>query len=156
MSRFLRIAKSVAVVAGVWALGWSVVGFLVGTVIGLATALPLAFPIFIAAVVNATIGFGVLGFTAGVVFSIALALLEWGAPAEELKHSRVALSGAIGGALLPTMITVGAMRDGLPMIASLITLVFFSLLGVGTSLGMLRLLRAPARIESESPETVRS
>jgi hypothetical protein len=156
VDRFFRIAKSVAVVAGVWALGWSAVGLIIGIIFGLATALPLAFPIFIAAVVNTTIGFGVLGFAAGVVFSIALALLEWGAPAEELKSSRVALSGAIGGALLPVAMAVAAVGQGAPLMAILVAMVLFSLLGVGTSLGMLRLLRSPTRIQTGATEPVQS
>lgn len=73
MSRFLRVAKPIAVVAGVWALGWGLVGFPLAVILALASGLPLQ--VFIVSVITVTIGFGILGFTAGAIFSIALSEL---------------------------------------------------------------------------------
>lgn len=135
-----------AVVAGVWALGWSAVGFGFSALLALMTAIPLRF--FIASVISGTIGFGVLGFAAGAIFSIALALLEWGSPAEQLTRSRVALSGAIGGALVPASLLLSQIGTGAPLMPMIMAIAIFGALGVATSLGTLRLLRVPLASES--------
>jgi hypothetical protein len=135
LSKFFRVARSVAIVAGVWAIGWSVLG--------------LAFGIVMALIY--TVGFAAYGFAAGAIFSIALALLEYGAPADELSGSRVALAGAIGGAFFPLGTALSMLWNGAPIPAALFVLALFAGLGVATALGTLRLLRAPAQRETDAP-----
>ena len=148
MSNFLRVAKPVAVIAGLWGLGWSAVGFGIGVVLGLMIGAP--FGLFLQLLMNAMVGFAILGFSAGVVFSIVLALLESGAPAEQLTKSRVALAGAIGGALLPTVMAFPWLGSIPTMIATLVSVAIFGSMGLASSLGMLRLLRAPSQSQAEA------
>ena len=149
LSRFFRVARSVAVVAGVWAIGWSVVGLAVGSVIGLMSAASIGF--FLAALLASTVGFAAYGFAAGAIFSIALALLEYGAPADDLTSARVALAGVIGGAFFPAGTALSMLWNGAPIPAAMFLVAIFAGLGVATALGTLRLLRAPAAKEAETP-----
>jgi hypothetical protein len=138
VSNFLRVAKPVAVIAGVWALGWGAVGAAFGVLLGLMAAAPLR--LFIATVLNVSVGFTILGFAAGVVFSLALTLLERNSPADQLTTSRVAVAGAIGGALLPTLMAFPWIGSLPAMVGTVVGLTVFGLLGVATSLGLLKLL----------------
>jgi len=142
MSRFLRIARSAGVVAAIWAVGWSAVGFLFSILLALGLGLPFAR--FVMAAVNVTLGFGILGFSAGAIFSVALSLLEWGAPAEQLTRSRVALAGAVGGAALPLVTSLSSLGNGASVIGLAIALMIFALLGTASALGTLRLVSRPA------------
>ena len=149
MSNFLRVAKPVAIIAAIWGLGWSVVGFGMGVVLGIMAAAPLS--IFLSIVMNMVIGFTVLGFSAGVVFSLALALLEWGAPAEGLSTSRVALAGAIGGALLPTLLAFPWLSSIPLFVGTLTSVGIFGGLGVVSSLALQRLLKSRSKAEADRP-----
>ena len=143
LARFFRVARSVAVVAGVWAIGWGVVGLAFGTVMALIAGLPLG--MYLAAMLASAVGGAAYGFAAGAIFSIALALLEYGAPADELSGSRVALAGAIGGAFFPAGTALTMLWNGAPIPAAMFLVAIFAVLGVATALGTLRLLRAPAQ-----------
>lgn len=147
MSKFLRFAKPALVVAGVWSIAWSVVGLAFAVFLSLMFGLvTFPFNIFFAAAA----GFGMLGFSAGAVFALALTLLERGAPTDQLQTSRVALAGAIGGAALPAINALSAAGRGAPLLAALVPLLIFAGLGTVSSLITLRLVRGPARREIES------
>ena len=145
MSNFLRVAKPVAVVAGIWALGWGFLGLGLGVVLAIMASAPLS--LFLSIVMNVAVGMTVLGFSAGVVFSIALALLESGAASEELSTSRVALAGAIGGALLPTILAFPWLSSIPTMVGTVMSVGIFGTIGLASALGLKRLLRARSTTE---------
>jgi hypothetical protein len=79
-----------------WAAAWSVAGLVPRWLFGFNTDAP--FPII----------FGVLGFIAGVIFSGLLMLTEGRRGFDEMKISRFAAWGAVGGVLLAAIFTRAA------------------------------------------------
>ena len=93
MGKWLRRIRGVIGIGVTWAAAWALVGAVPRWLFGFNTDAP--FPII----------FGVLGFIAGVIFSGLLMLTEGRRGFDEMKISRFAAWGAVGGVLLSAIFT---------------------------------------------------
>ena len=93
MGKWMRRIRGTIGIALTWAAAWSLVGSIPRWLFGFNTDAP--FPII----------FGVLGFIAGVIFSGLLMLTEGRRGFDEMKLSRFAAWGAVGGFLLSAIFT---------------------------------------------------
>ena len=89
----MRRIRGVIGIAVTWAAAWALVGSVPRWLFGFNTDAP--FPII----------FGVLGFIAGVIFSVLLMMAEGRRGFDEMKISRFAAWGAVGGVLLSAIFT---------------------------------------------------
>jgi FtsH-binding integral membrane protein len=93
VGKWMRRIRGVIGIGVTWAAGWALVGSVPRWLFGFNTDAP--FPII----------FGVLGFIAGVIFSGLLMLTEGRRGFDEMKISRFAAWGAVGGVLLSAIFT---------------------------------------------------
>ena len=93
MGKSLRRMRGVIGMGLTWGAAWAVVGSVPRWVLGFNADAP--FPLI----------FGVLGFIAGIIFSGLLMLTERRRDFDEMKLSRFAASGAVGGLLLAAIFT---------------------------------------------------
>ena len=96
MGKWLRRIRGAIGMGFTWAAAWGVAGMVPRWLFGFNTDVP--FPLV----------FGVLGFIAGVIFSGILILTEGRRGFDELKLSRFAAWGAVGGFLLSAIFTRAA------------------------------------------------
>jgi hypothetical protein len=96
MGKWMRRIRGAIGMGFTWAAAWSVAGLVPRWLFGFNTDAP--FPII----------FGVLGFIAGVIFSGLLMLTEGRRGFDEMKISRFAAWGAVGGVLLAAIFTRAA------------------------------------------------
>jgi hypothetical protein len=96
MGKWLRRIRGTVGMGLTWAVAWSAAGLVPRWVFGFNTDAP--FPLI----------FGVLGFIAGVIFSGLLMLTEGRRGFDEMKLSRFAAWGAVGGVLLSAIFTRAA------------------------------------------------
>ena len=96
MGKWMRRVRGAIGMGLTWAAAWSLVGLVPRWLFGFNTDAP--FPII----------FGVLGFIAGVIFSALLMLTEGRRGFDELRISRFAAWGAVGGFLLSAIFTRAA------------------------------------------------
>ena len=100
MGKWMRRIRGAIGIGFLWAVAWSAVGSVPRWVFGFNTDAP--FPLI----------FGVLGFTAGVIFSGILMLTEGRRGFDQMKLSRFAVWGAAGGVLLAGIFTRAASLSG--------------------------------------------
>jgi len=96
MGKWLRRIRGAIGMGLTWAVAWSVAGLVPRWLFGFNTDAP--FPLI----------FGVLGFVAGVIFSVLLMLTEGRRGFDEMRISRFAAWGAVGGFLLSAIFTRAA------------------------------------------------
>ena len=96
MRKWLRRIRGVIGIGVTWAAAWALVGSVPRWLFGFNTDAP--FPII----------FGVLGFIAGVIFSGLLMLSEGRRGFDQMRLSRFAAWGAVGGVLLSAIFTRAA------------------------------------------------
>lgn len=96
MGKSMRRIRGAIGMGFTWAVAWSVAGLVPRWLFGFNTDAP--FPII----------FGVLGFIAGVIFSGLLMLTEGRRGFDEMRLSRFAAWGAVGGFLLSAIFTRAA------------------------------------------------
>jgi len=96
MGKWLRRVRGAIGMGFTWAVAWSVAGLVPRWLFGFNTDAP--FPLI----------FGVLGFVAGVIFSVLLMLTEGRRGFDEMRISRFAAWGAVGGFLLSAIFTRAA------------------------------------------------
>ena len=96
MGKWLRRVRGAIGMGLTWAVAWSVAGLVPRWLFGFNTDAP--FPLI----------FGVLGFVAGVIFSLLLMLTEGRRAFDEMRISRFAAWGAVGGFLLSAIFTRAA------------------------------------------------
>jgi hypothetical protein len=93
VGKWMRRIRGVIGIGVTWAAAWALVGSVPRWLFGFNTDAP--FPII----------FGVLGFIAGVIFSGLLMLAEGRRGFDEMKISRFAAWGGVGGVLLSAIFT---------------------------------------------------
>ena len=96
MRKWLRRIRGAMGMGIIWGAAWSVAGFVLAVVTRFQADAP--FPLV----------FGVLGFFAGMTFSVFLALAEGRRRFEEMSLSRFAAWGAVGGVALSTVFAKAA------------------------------------------------
>src|SRR3954466_9127689 len=96
MRTWLRRIRGAIGMGFTWAAAWGAAGLVPRWVFGVDTDAPLP------------LVFGVLGFTAGVVFSAVLALTERRRSFDQMSLPRFAAWGAIGGLLLSALFAKAA------------------------------------------------
>ena len=96
MRRWLQRIRGAIGIGFTWGAAWSGAGFVLAVATGFKADAP--FPLI----------FGVLGFTAGVIFSVFLALTEGRRRFEQMSLPRFAGWGAAGGLLLATVFAKAA------------------------------------------------
>ena len=142
METWLRRLRGALGMAVLWGLAWFAGGIVLLLIVGLDAA-DVPFPL----------GFGVLGFLAGALFSGILGLIEGGRGFHQLSLPRFAGWGAAAGLLSSALFAVtvslvggGAMLDDLVFLAPL-----FAAIGAGSAAGSLALARRgedPALLEA--------
>lgn len=132
MEKWLRRIRGALGMAAAWGLAWFSAGMVLLLILGLDAA-DVPFPLF----------FGLLGFLAGALFSVILALVERGRGFRELSLPRFAGWGAAGGllfallfALTVTLTGSGALLDDLLFLGPL-----FAAAGAASAGGALALAR---------------
>ena len=105
MGKWLRRIRGAIGIGLTWAVAWAAAGSVPRWVFGFNTDAP--FPLI----------FGVLGFGAGVIFSGLLMLTEGRRGFDELRLSRFAAWGAVGGVLLSAIFTRAASLGGADALA---------------------------------------
>jgi hypothetical protein len=93
VGKWMRRIRGTIGIGLTWAAAWALVGLVPRWLFGFNTDAP--FPII----------FGVLGFIGGVIFSVVLMLTEGRRGFDEMKISRFAAWGAVGGVLLSAIFT---------------------------------------------------
>lgn len=96
MGKWLRRIRGAIGMGLTWAVAWGIAGMVPRWLFGFNTDVP--FPLV----------FGVLGFFAGVTFSVVLTLFEGRRNFDQLKLSRFAVWGGISGLLLSAVFTRAA------------------------------------------------
>jgi len=96
MGKWLRRIRGAIGMGFTWAVAWSAAGLVPRWLFGFNTDAP--FPLI----------FGVLGFVAGVIFSVLLMLTEGRRGFDEMRISRFAAWGGVGGFLLSAIFTRAA------------------------------------------------
>jgi len=105
VGKWLRRIRGAIGIGLTWAVAWAAAGSVPRWVFGFNTDAP--FPLI----------FGVLGFGAGVIFSGLLMLTEGRRGFDELRLSRFAAWGAVGGVLLSAIFTRAASLGGADALA---------------------------------------
>lgn len=130
MKTWLRRARGAIGMGSTWALAWFGVGMVLLLVLGPGAA-DVPFPL----------GFGLLGFLAGVTFSGVLALAGRRRSFDQISMPRFALWGGAGGLLFGAVfvLTVGALGAASPSLLEMGAL--FALAGAGSAAGSLAVAR---------------
>lgn len=132
MRNLLRRVRGAIGMGIIWGVAWSAVGILPRWVFGINFDAP--FPII----------FGVLGFLAGVTFSLVLALTEGRRRFEQMSLPRFATWGAIGGIALSALFSRAA---SLGLGDVLVIVPTFALASAACATGSLALARRATRGE---------
>jgi len=132
MGKLLQRIRGAIGMGIIWGVAWSVVGTLPRWVFGINADAP--FPLI----------FGVLGFLAGVTFSVVLALTEGRRSFEQMSLPRFATWGAIGGIALSAIFTRAA---SLGLGDVLVIVPTFALASAACASGSLALARRATRGE---------
>lgn len=106
MGRLMRRIRGAIGLGLVWGATWLAAGLVLLLIVGFGAA-DVPFPLF----------FGMLGFLAGVTFSLLLGLVERRRGFEEMSIPRFAAWGAAGGLLLALLISIPLGTAALPVIA---------------------------------------
>jgi uncharacterized membrane protein YdcZ (DUF606 family) len=114
-----------------WGVAWSVAGFVLAVVTRFQADAP--FPLI----------FGVLGFVAGIIFSVVLALTEGGRKLDQMSLPRFAWWGVMGGLLLSAVFAKAASLGWGDMLAIVPTFAVASAVCASGSLALAR--RAESR-----------
>lgn len=133
MNRWLRRIRGAVGMGLTWALAWFGAGVILLLIVGFGAA-DVPFPI----------GFGALGFLAGVTFSGVLGIVEGRRRFHELSLPRFAGWGAVAGLLFSVIFVLAAALGG---DALLVLGPVFALSGAGCAAGSLALAR-----RAEEPE----
>jgi len=99
MGKWLRRIRGAIGMGFTWGAAWSGAGFVLAVVTGFKADAP--FPLI----------FGVLGFTAGVIFSVFIALTEGRRRFDQMSLPRFAAWGATGGIVLSAIFAKAASLD---------------------------------------------
>jgi len=127
MSKWMRRIRGALGLGLAWALAWFGAGMVLLLVVG-PDAADVPFPL----------GFGALGFLAGITFSGVLGLAEGRRSFEQMSLPRFALWGGVGGLLFAGIFVVAA---ALGIEAFLGLGIVFALAGAGCASGSLALAR---------------
>jgi hypothetical protein len=133
MKKWLRRIRGAIGMGLIWALAWFGAGIALLLVVGFGAA-DVPFPL----------GFGMLGFFAGVTFSVVLVILEGRRGFDQLSLPRFAAWGAAGGLLLSVMfvLAAAALAEGTAFIRNLVFLgPLFAVAGAASAAGSLALAR---------------
>lgn len=126
MRKWLRRIRGAIGMGLTWALAWFGAGIALLLVVG-PDAADVPFPI----------GFGALGFLAGVTFSGVLGMVEGRRRFDQMSIPRFAGWGAVGGLLLSAVFSWAAGLGGESLMLGLV----FALAGAGSAAGTLALAR---------------
>ncbi len=139
MNHWLRRIRGAIGMGLTWALAWFGAGLALLLVVGVDAA-DVPFPL----------GFGLLGFLAGVTFSGVLGIVERRRRFDQMSLPRFAGWGAAGGLLLSVMFVLAVALGGDPTLLD--DLVFlgplFAVAGAGSAAGSLALARMARNRES--------
>lgn len=140
MKKWLRRIRGAIKMGLTWGLAWFAAGMVLLLVVG-PDAADVPFPL----------GFGFLGFLAGVSFSAVLVSLEGRRRFDQMSLPRFAGWGGVGGLLFSVMfvLTVAAFAEGATFIRNLVFLgPLFAAAGAGSAGGLLVLARKAEDRES--------
>ena len=126
MGKWLRRIRGAIGIGITWAVAWGLVGSVPRWLFGFNTDAPL--PLI----------FGVLGFVAGVIFSVILKLTEGRRGFDEMRLSRFAAWGGVGGFLLSAIFTRAASLGWADAFAIVPTFVVASAICASGSLALAR------------------
>ena len=126
MGKWLRRIRGAIGIGITWAVAWGLVGSVPRWLFGFNTDAP--FPLI----------FGVLGFVAGVIFSVILMLTEGRRGFDEMRLSRFAMWGGVGGFLLSAIFTRAASLGWADAFAIVPTFVVASAICASGSLALAR------------------
>jgi hypothetical protein len=133
MKKWLRRIRGAIGMGLIWALAWFGAGMVLLLIVG-PDAADVPFPL----------GFGMLGFFAGVSFSAVLVLAEGRRSFNQMSLPRFAGWGAVGGLLLSGLfvLTAAAVAEGPAFLLNLVFLgPIFAAAGAGSAAGSLALAR---------------
>lgn len=133
MSKWLRRIRGAIGMGLTWGLAWFAAGMALLIIVG-PDAADVPFPL----------GFGFLGFLAGITFSAVLASLEGRRRFDQISLPRFAGWGGIGGGLFSVIFVfaVAAFAEGATFIQNLLFLgPLFAAAGAGSAAGLLALAR---------------
>ncbi|HEU4799361.1 MAG TPA: hypothetical protein VFS94_01890 [Gemmatimonadales bacterium] len=130
MPNWLRRIRGAIGIGLAWAAAWFAAGMLLLLVVGFGAA-DVPFPL----------GFGLLGFLAGVTFALVLGAMEGRRTFEQMSLPRFAAWGAVGGVLFAGLfVVVAGMLEGFLFLGPL-----FALSGAASAAGSLALARRAER-----------
>lgn len=130
MKQWMRRIRGAVGMGVTWALAWFGAGMALLVVVG-PDAADVPFPL----------GFGLLGFLAGSLFSGVLAIVERRRSFDELSLPRFAGWGAVGGLLFSVLFVVAVATFGNDRLDLLVLGPVFALAGAGSAAGSLALAR---------------
>lgn len=136
MNKWLRRIRGAIGMGLTWALAWFGAGMALLLVVGLGAA-DVPFPL----------GFGLLGFFAGALFSGVLSLVEGRHSFEELSLPRFAGWGALGGLLFSVVFVLAVAVFGNDRLELLVLGPVFAFAGAASAAGSLALARRADRSE---------
>jgi hypothetical protein len=126
MKKWLRRIRGAIGMGLTWAIAWFGAGLVLLLVVGFGAA-DVPFPL----------GFGLLGFFAGVMFSAVLGIVEGGRRFDQMSLPRFAVWGGVGGLLLSGIFALAADLGGEFLVLGPV----FALAGAGSAAGSLALAR---------------
>ena len=141
MKKWLRRIRGAIGLGLTWAFAWFAAGMVLLLIVG-PDAADVPFPL----------GFGLLGFLAGVTFSGILGLVEGRRSFDQMSLPRFSLWGGLGGLVFSGVFVAVA---GLGAGALAVLAPLFALAGAGCAAGSLALARSadgPGRLESGSAD----
>jgi hypothetical protein len=132
MRKWLRRIRGAVGMGLTWGIAWFGAGLILLLIVGPGAA-DVPFPL----------GFGLLGFLAGVTFSVVLGIVEGRRRFEQMSMPRFAGWGAVGGLLLSVIFAVAVALGGdtAPLRHLVLLGPVFSLAGAGSAAGLLALAR---------------
>jgi hypothetical protein len=127
-----RRLRAAIAIGAVWGAAWFAAGMVLLAIVGLHAA-DVPFPLF----------FGALGFGAGAIFSLLLPLLTRSRKLEDMSLAKFAMTGAVGGVALATIVNAAAGPSNEMLGLSLL----FAGAGATSAAGTLALARRTAQRE---------
>lgn len=140
MSRWRRRIRGAIGMGLTWGLAWFGAGMVLLLIVGVGAA-DVPFPL----------GFGALGFLAGVTFSLVLGVAEGRRRFDQMSVPRFAAWGAVGGLLLSVLFVAAVTVTGAATLDVLGVGPVFALAGAGSAAGSLALARLSEDRESLEP-----
>lgn len=125
MNRWLRRLRGAVGIGLAWGLAWLAAGLVLLAIVGVGAA-DVPFPLF----------FGLLGFIAGVIFSVILGLAERHRRFDQMSMPRFAGWGAAGGLVLSGVMATAVGAESLLVLGPI-----FALSGAACASGSLALAR---------------